>query len=456
MTGELTGQVIDLVVRHAPAGTEAEVTAEAESHALTRFANSFIHQNVSETTTTVSLRLHTEGRTASGTTTVTDSGGLTGLVRRTLAASRLLPEDPHWPGVTPVCPATGTGHYDPATGAADPATRAAVVRGITDAAAGLAAAGYCRTTGVRASFANTAGHRLDAASSSAAVDAVARTGSSDGVARAAGIRLADIDGAALGAVAAAKARAAANPVDLEPGRYEVILEPSAVTDLVMNLALWGYNGKALTEGRSFVDLGAAQLDSAVNLVDDPVGATAFGLPFDTEGTPGRVVDLVRDGVSVGVAHDRRTAAEAKATSTGHATGVAFGPFAGNIRLEPGTAGTAATGDRPISDPASAGLLAGVRRGLLVTDLWYTRVLDPRTLVVTGLTRNGVWLIENGEIVRPVSNLRFTQSYPDGLGAGQVRAIGGLATTVPYHWGVVSITAPPVHLASWHFSGGAAG
>jgi PmbA/TldA metallopeptidase C-terminal domain len=102
-------------------------------------------------------------------------------------------------------------------------------------------------------------------------------------------------------------------------------------------------------------------------------------------------------------------------------------------------------------------VAQVERGLLVSDIWYTRVLDPRTLVVTGLTRNGVWLIEGGEQTRPVSTLRFTQSYPGALAPGLVFGIG---PTAPHaageDWIASDLRAPALSLASWNVTGGASG
>ena len=111
-----------------------------------------------------------------------------------------------------------------------------------------------------------------------------------------------------------------------------------------------------------------------------------------------------------------------------------------------------------SRPATAtddALIAGVERGVLVTDFWYTRILDPRTQVVTGLTRNGVWLIEDGQIVRPVTNLRFTQSFVDALGPGAVRGIAQTSAAAPAA-GTRSTSSRRLHLASWNFTGGAKG
>lgn len=440
-------------------GVEAEVFVGHTALALTRFANSFIHQNVADATTSVRLRLHADGRTASGSTTVTTDEGLAGLVRRTREAARLLPPDPGWPGLAPPAALAGAGNWDEATARAAPDARADRVRAFVDAAGGLETAGYCRTMYASGAFANSAGQSVSGRTAEVAMDAIARVGGADGLARLASGRLSEVDGAVLGARAAAKARASTGAVELPPGRYEVVLEAPAVADLLQNFALYGFNGKSYNERRSFAEPGAEQFDKAITLTDDALGATGLGLPFDAEGTPKRRVTFVSSGVTEAVAHDRRTAAEAGAAeSTGHAApgGGTFGAMPASMRLEPGPASGAAVEVGAVVDPAAAPLVAGVERGLLVTDLWYTRVLDPKSLVVTGLTRNGVWLIENGEITTPVRNFRFTQSYPQALAPGAVLGVGSDVTTVPDGWGAAWRTAPALHLASWNFTGGASG
>nr|WP_246273825.1 metallopeptidase TldD-related protein [Phytohabitans houttuyneae] len=444
-------------------GVEAEVFVGHTALALTRFANSFIHQNVADATTSVRLRLHADGRTASGSTTVTTDDGLAGLVLRTREAARLVPPDAGWPGLTPPAPLAGEGNWDEATAQASPDARADRVRAFVDAAGGLETAGYCRTMHVAGAFANSAGQSVTGRTAEVAMDAIARFDGADGLARLASGRLSEVDGAVLGARAAAKARASTGAVELPPGRYEVVLEAPAVADLLQNFALYGFNGKSFNERRSFAEPGAEQFDSAITLVDDTLGASGLGLPFDAEGTPKRRVALVSAGVTEAVTHDRRTAAEAGVESTGHAIpgGGAFGAMPVSMRLEPGAARREPSTHEPdglgaVVDPAAAPLVASVERGLLVTDLWYTRVLDPKSLVVTGLTRNGVWLIEDGEITTPVRNFRFTQSYPQALAAGAVLGVGADLTTVPDGWGAAWRTAPALHLASWNFTGGASG
>lgn len=458
---ELAGRVVELAAAVAGPAAEAEVVVDHTELALTRFANSAIHQNVADDSTTVRLRLHVDGRTATGSSTVVSDEGLSGLVERTLAAARLCPPDPGWPGLAPAAPAAGAAPWDEATAVASPDDRAQRVRDFVDAAGGLETAGYCRTIRWSAGFANTAGNSAYARTADAAMDGIARGDGVDGVARLVSTRLADLDGAVLGARAAAKVRAGAAPVELPPGRYEVVLEPTAVADLLQNFAFYGFNGKAFNERRSFAEPGAEQFDATVTLVDHPLAGVGVGLPFDIEGTARRRLALVDRGVTAAVAHDRRTAAEARSESTGHASpgSSTWGPMPLNLMLVPpggDPAGAADEAAGPAVDSDTAALVADVTRGLLVTDFWYTRVLDPKSLVVTGLTRNGVWLVEDGEITRPVQNFRFTQSYPQALGPGSVRGIGPRATAVPDSWGSAWWSAPALRLASWNFTGGASG
>jgi predicted Zn-dependent protease len=423
---------------------EAEVTATAGTETLTRFATSFIHQNVADDARRVHLRVALDGRVAEATANQTDDDALARLVRSTMEAARIQPIDPGWPGVAPSAAAPSVDHWDDATAGAPPDARASRVGAFVAAAGGLETAGFCSSEGVHTAFANSAGQRLAGRATTGLLDGIARTGRSDGSARAASVRLADLDGGALGREAARRAREADDATDLEPGRYEVVLTPSCVVNVLSFLAIYGFNGRAVEEERSFARLGEAQFDASITLADDVTHPMAIGVGFDAEGTPKRRVELVRGGVTTGLIHDRRTAKSLGAESTGNAVAGAgpFGPLPANLVLE--------AGDSP-------DLAAGIERGLLVTDFWYTRILDPRTLVVTGLTRNGVWLVEDGRVVRPVTNLRFTQSYVEALAPGAVRGVGSDATLVgSATFGFGGYVVPSLHLASWNFTGGAKG
>lgn len=444
MTAQM--DVCERVLARVDDGVEAEVTVATGTDALTRFATGFVHQNVADAVRRVHLRVAVDGRVAEADTTLVDDEALAALVRSALDAAALQPVDPGWPGLAPPADAPAVDHWDDATAAAAPDERAGRVGAFVRAADGLETAGFCSTEGIEVAFANSAGQRLIGRTTSAQLDGIARTGSSDGSGRAASVRLADLDGASVGAEAAQRARDAADATDLEPGSYEVVLSPSCVTNLLAFLAIYGFNGRAVEEGRSFAKLGEPQFDRAISLADDVTHSMAAGIGFDAEGTPKARVDLVRDGVTTGIVHDRRTAKALNSESTGHAIPGAgpFGALPANLVLEPGTA-------------SQEDLLAGVGRGLLVTDFWYTRVLDPRTIVVTGLTRNGVWLVEDGEIVRPVTNLRFTQSFVEALAPGAVTGIGADATLVAGGvFGFGAYVVPSLHLAAWNFTGGAKG
>ena len=428
---------------------EAVVAASVGTSSLTRFANSRIHQNVTEDLRAVRLAVAVGGgRTARASTTRSDADGLAVLVERALAAAALRPEDPDFPGFAPPAPVPVVHHWDDGTAGATPAQRAAVVAGFVAAAEGLEAAGYCATSAVTRALVASTGQRAVGRSTHAQVDGVHRAAiggphPADGYAQATSIRLGDLDGAACGARAAGKARAGLDPVALAPGAYEVVLEPKAVAAVLAFPALVGFNGKAHAEGRSFVHLGEAQWDPAVDVWDDATDPRALGVAFDAEGTPRGRLDLVAAGVSAGLAHDRRSARLAGVAPTGHSVGSeAFGGCPTHLFLGGGA-----------SSPSE--LVAAVERGLLVTDFWYNRILDPKTQVVTGLTRNGLFLVEDGRVAGPVQNLRYTQAVVGAFGPGRVRDLGDDAQLVgDGEFGIMHV--PSARLAAWSFTGNAQG
>ena len=432
-------QVLALVANKA----DARVIVTRYTSALTRFANGFIHQNVVDEATVVAVDVALDGRTAGVTTNRTDDDALAAAVERALEAAQVRPVDPTWPGLAPPQPAPAMEHFDEATAAATPDQRAAVVEAFVSAGEGLSAAGYCETSGRETVFASSSGQRLSGRASTAILDAIHRDGPVDGVAVQAATSIDGLDGAAMGAVAAQKARRAKDPIELPAGRYPVVLEPRCLADMLDGLAYYGFNARSVSEGQSFARIGEAQFDPAISLWDDATDPRSVGLTFDQEGTPKRHVPLVSEGVVVGLAHDRRTAKAAGVTSTGHAIpgGETAGAVPTNLFLGGG-------------DVSPDELVAGVERGLLVSDFWYTRVLDPKTLVMTGLTRNGVFLIEDGHLGPAVGNLRFTQSYVAALAPGNVAGVGSdarLVSTIDYvHH------APTVALRSWNFTGNAQG
>lgn len=438
-TIELAGEVLEKVGDRA----EAEIVVTGGVSALTRFANSFIHQNVAEEGYAVSLRVAVDGRVNSAATTSLDH--LDEFVTDTIEIASLQRVDESWPGLTPPVDVTDPNHYDEDTAAAEPHVRAAKVADFVAAGPGMRAAGYCETEGHEVAFVNTAGHRAYGRSTRASLDGIQQQGTAAGSGHATSVALAEIDGVAVGATAADRARRGADATDLDPGAYEVVLAPECVGTIAMFLAYYGFNGKTHAEGQSFVELGKKQLDASINVYDDANDPRSLGVGFDAEGTPRPRLDLVVNGVSRGIAHDRRTAAKAETLSTGHGDpgSEQWGPIPTHMFIEAGDA----SGDE---------MIAEVKRGLYVATFNYCRVLDPKALTVTGLTRNGTFLIEDGKITRAVSNLRFTQSFVAALGQGRVHAVGNDARFADSEFGPGMMHVPSLHLESWNFTGGASG
>ncbi|HET6968902.1 MAG TPA: metallopeptidase TldD-related protein [Ornithinibacter sp.] len=427
---------------------DALVTCGQGTNALTRFANSRIHQNMASDDHHVRLRVVVDGgRIAQASTTRLDDDGIERLVEGTIAAARLCPPDPAYPGLAEAAAAVAVDHFDPATAAASPDARAEIVSDFVGAGPDLESAGYCSTDADTHVLCSTTGLRHASRSTMAQVDAIHRAAAADGpptdgYGQITSQRIGDLDGRLAGDRAAAKARAGASPVELAPGTYEVVLEAKAVASMLLFPAWLGFNGKAHAEGTSFVHLGEQQFDEQIELWDDGTDPRALGRPYDAEGTPKRRVDLVRAGVSVGLAHDRRSAALAGVEPTGHSVGQeSFGGYPGDLFLQ--------GGDQSLEE-----LVAGVEHGLLVTDLWYNRVLDPKTQVVTGLTRNGLFRIEGGEVKEPVQNMRYTQSVVAALAPGHVLGLGDDAQLVSNEGGIVHV--PSLRLAAWSFTGNAQG
>lgn len=431
--------------RHREGTVEANVRVTRTRHGLTRFANAAIHQHVAEDTTTVSCTIALDGQTATGSTTRCDPAGLRATVDAVLAAAAQQPVDPAWPGATPPTPVTPRGAFDPPTAQGDPTVRAEGVARFVDAGAGLSAAGYLDTHATWAACASSAGHRAADAATRATIDGIHQTPTSAGSGHATALRVADLDPAAVGTRAADLAGRSASFVELAPARFEVVLAPEAVATLLTFLAVYGFNAKAVLDGASFAEPGTMQFDPAITLLDDPGDPGAIGVGFDAEGSPRQRTTLVTDGVTTSLVHDRRTALRAGAHTTGGAIpgGERVGAVPHNLRMP---AGTTTPDD----------LIAGVERGLLITTFNYVRVLEPKRQQVTGLTRNGTFLIEDGTISGAVGNLRFTDSFLDALAPGRVLGVGNDARLADAEFGPGMVTCPSLRLADFAFTGGAAG
>jgi predicted Zn-dependent protease len=223
----------------------------------------------------------------------------------------------------------------------------------------------------------------------------------------------NLDAAALAETAARKARESAAPGELAPGKYTVILEPAAVLDLV-GFMFWDFGGQALLDQRSFLNdrVGKKIFGENITIWDDVAHALQSGAPFDGEGVRRQRVKLVESGVVKRLVYARGTAAKIKqselAAQLGEvvATGHGFplpnemGEAPMNVVFEGGPAGSRKTVDE---------MIASTERGVLVTRLWYIREVEPYEKILTGMTRDGTFYVENGKLQHGIRNFRFNQS-----------------------------------------------
>jgi len=436
---ELAERVLRLA--EAEGASEAEVLVATGDEALTRFANSEIHQNVAERDVRINLRFVRGKRIGVASSGRTDDDALRRLVENAGRIAAVADETPDWaglPGALPIEPVAGA--HAAGTAEASPELRADGVRAVIDAAdrAGVTAFGSFATGVEIVAIATTQGIRAAESRTSARL-LVVTMGPDDGTgyADAASVDATRIDAAAVGSEAAEKARRSARPIDLPPGEYPVVLEEYAVADLLDNLGYTGFSGLAVEEGRSFFEPGKRIGSDLVTLVDDARDPSGMPASFDYEGVPTRRVVMVEAGVCREIVHDAATAARAGVASTGHGLPAPnpWGPFPLHAAMAAG------------STPRPA-VLAGLRDGLVVTRFHYTNVVHAKLAVITGMTRDGTFLVRDGEIVGPVRNLRFTQSYLDAL-AG-VEAVSAERRLLRGELGAVLV--PAVRIGSWRFTG----
>jgi len=386
---------------------EAEALVIAEHSALTRFANNRINQNVVEDDTRVSVRAVLGTRVGVSSTNRIDRDSIAECCAAAVAAARIAPDDPKFPGLPRPEPIETRDRAARSALAFGEDARADAVAAIVDEsrARDLVAAGKVRLGVQTVAVANS--HGVDAGMATADVQATVlsmhATGS--GWASYMGASPEGLDAARLGEQAADLAVRSANPVDLAPGPYQVVLAPEAVADLMDFLAYVGFSAKAFAEGRSFLSgkLGTHVMSEQITVVDDALAVHALGLTFDFEGAPKRRTSLVDRGVAVGPVTDSYWAVQTGRANTGHALPAPnpWGPMPLNLEMLPG-------------DATLDGLVASVDRGVYVTRFHYVNVEDPVPVTLTGMTRDGTFLIENGELTRPLKNLRFTQSAVEAL------------------------------------------
>jgi predicted Zn-dependent protease len=408
------------------------VNVQGDRESNIRFAANQVSTAGSSSTTTIRIQSVFGKRRASVVTNSRSDEGLRRAVEQSEALARLAPEDPEYLGELGAQQYIAVPAWSDAMAAlsADDRARAALTAlAPARAARDITVAGFLTTRARATAVGNSAGLFAYHRDTNANYTLTARTndGTGSGWAGATANDWAALDFSGVATRAIEKARASRNPVALEPGRYTVVLEPDATSDLIPLMA-GALQARAAEEGRSaFAKGGGATkvgeriVDERVTLLSNPADPLILSTPFDNDGMPLGRQTWISGGVLSQLAYTRFWASKQGKSPTGGA---------GSLRLEGGSA-------------SLDEIITGTERGVLVTHCWYIRAVDQRTLVYTGLTRDGTFLIERGRITRPIKNFRFNDSPLFML--NNLDAIGRPVRTAS------GDAMPPLRVRDFHFT-----
>jgi len=423
LTKEHAGDIFDRIKRLTTAD-EAEIFVSGGRFALTRFANNTIHQNVAEENHVVSVRTVFGGRTARASTNKFDDESLRQVVKASESLAKVQHPDPDLlpmpdvraagaPGEAPIPAPTVPHRHFERTAAITPEIRAETVKRIV----GVAEHHKLDTAGVFSSgdsvegVFNSRGLSIWHKQTSAEVSITMLAGDSSGWQKANSPDVGNLDPLKLAEIAAKKAVDSAHPREIAAGKYTVILEPAAVLDIV-GFMFWDFSGMAILDQRSFLTgrIGTKLFGENITIRDDVAHPLQAGSPFDGEGVRRQQVALVESGVVKRVVYARATAERMKHSEykdnvgTIAATGHGFllpnemGEMPQNIVFA------------PVGNPQTIDeIIASTERGILVTRLWYIREVEPFEKMLTGMTRDGTFLVENGRLEGGIRNFRINES-----------------------------------------------
>jgi predicted Zn-dependent protease len=418
----------------------AEIIISSTDSALTRFADNVISQNVSNTATEISVRVMDIGRVARFSLNQPSETALKIAFARAADALKTQKKDPHLLPLSEPAPVPeNKGLFFPGTAVLSPSERASKAAALVKKCkkAGATAYGTYENGSTATTVANSRGVHAFHRESYAVYSVTVRKGAGFGWAEAPAFDAGEIDFDRVDRTALGKALASGNPRGVKPGRYTVILEPAAVSDFLLYLGIHGFGARFYQEGQSFVTgrLGKKVLSDKISIEDNALEGLSAGMPFDYEGQPRKRIALIDKGVARGLAHDRKTARLSGTKTTGHALPMpnTYGPVPLNLSM--------AAGGVSLEE-----MIKSTEKGILVTNFHYTNMLKPLTVEMTGMTRNGTFMIENGRIAYPIKNMRFTESVVEAL--NRVEAVGD-RPEASLSWGRVA--APALKLNSFNFS-----
>jgi predicted Zn-dependent protease len=418
---------------------ETEVEISMTSDALTRFANNTIHQNVAEQILNVSVRTVLDGRTARATTNKTDEDSLRRVVETAKTLARGQPRNPNLLPMPGPQKYLKVARYFENTAYATPADRARAVVKVAQMAEKnkQTAAGIFATGVTQFAIANSRGLFASHRQTRAEFSITILEPDSSGWAKSNSPDLARIDPVALARSASEKSAASRKPSEVAPGRWTVILEPSAVLDLI-GFLFYDFAGTAMADQRSCFNrrMGKRVMGENISLYDDAYHPLQSGAPFDGEGIPRQKILLVDKGVPSNLVYSRASAKKMKAKPTGHGL-----PLPNDM------------GEAPMNLVFSGGnssldeMVRSTENGILVTRVWYIRDVDPYEKVLTGMTRDGTFLVRDGKLAGGLRNFRFNQSVLEML--SNVELLGPSVRTAGEE--NFDMVVPAMKVRNFHFS-----
>jgi predicted Zn-dependent protease len=389
-------EIAQRALRNSPA-EETRVSINSAARADTRFALNQVTTSGENQDTQVTITAYAGNRAASVNTNRLDEASLAAAAKQAYEIAKLVPPNPE--RMPELGPQSYPSPRERVISLPSPTERAAASKIVTELARAseLIATGFIECRASATALANSKGLFAYDSSSTVTMTTTVRSpdGTGSGWACTDGNTFADLDPQQVAATAVQKAKDSRSPVAIEPGRYTTILEPTAVGNLVQLIAN-AMQARSADEGRSFFSkqgggnkIGLKVVDERVTLLSDPADSPSTSGGYDGDGMPLEKVTWIENGVVKNLNYDRFWAQKQGVQPTRSGGRSA-------LRMLGGTTSV-------------ADMIKSTERGILVTRFWYIRGVDPRTILYTGLTRDGTFLIENGKVTRPIKNFRFNES-----------------------------------------------
>jgi PmbA protein len=420
-------ELFDRIQKLSKSG-ELEVIFSSTDYSLTRFANNTIHQNVAELNEVASIRVAFDGKTARATTNRFDDESLKRAVQSAESIARVQEPDPDR---LPMARAeegniaTPPQRWFEQTAEITPADRAEAVGKIVAVAKKneLVTAGIYSTSKSAEAVVNSNGLNVFHRQTTAEISITMLGDDSSGWQKANSPQVSKLDPVRLAEIAAKKARDSSGPKELPPGKYTVVLEPAAVLDLV-GFMFWDFGGLAILDQRSFLNnrIGTKLFGENITIMDDVYHPLQSNAPFDGEGVRRERLNLVEKGVIRNLVYARATAEKMRKSEAAAKVGeIRVTGHGFPLPNEMGEAPTNIVFVTPGGEQTVEQMIAGTEKGILITRLWYIREVDPYEKILTGMTRDGTFLVEDGKVKQGIRNFRFNQSLIEFL--SNVEAMG---------------------------------